>query len=528
MSAQVTSIDLQMQLAGTGWLLGQAGFSELGTSTYLGSSWTSITDVVISGGLNLTYGISGSGPADRVASTGTMTFSLDNSTSNSAGLLGYYSPNNANKRSGFELGIGVRLAITYGGITYYKWRGFLTSIEPLGGIKRDRLTNCVAVDYMDDAASSLLNQVALQINKRSDEVFTAVYNNLARPAPATSIGTGVSTFAYALDNVQDESTTALSAFQTIAASEVGFIYLKGDTTQGSTLVFENRTARQAAASSATISNDMIEMTANRSMKELLNRIKVTSYPREVDAAATTVLYSLSNANTTVASGVTLTIDAAYTDPNQKAARVGGTEMVTPVATTDYTMNTLADGTGTNLTASFTVTPTFGANSARLVIANGSGSDGFITFLQLRGKGIYTYDATISTSQDTESQYLYGINTLSYDMPYQDTLTVGQSAADYFKYVYKNPLTYLRDITIDANASSTLLSYALAREISDRITVSETVTGLSADYFINSVNLAITANNQIAATWTLAPSAGAVWLLGTAGSSELGSTTVLGF
>ena len=528
MSAQVTSIDLQMQLAGSGWLLGQTGFSELGTSTYLGSTWTSITDVVISGGLNLTYGISGSGPADRVASTGTMTFALDNSTSNSAGLLGYYSPNNANKRSGFELGIGVRLAITYGGITYYKWRGFLTSIEPMGGIKRERVTNCVAVDYMDDAASSLLNQVALQINKRSDEVFTAVYNNLARPAPATSIGTGVSTFAYALDNVQDESTTVLSAFQTIAASEVGFIYTKGDTTQGSTLVFENRTARQASASSATISDDMIEMTANRSMKELLNQIKVTTYPRQVDAAATTVLYNLSNANTTVASGATLTIDAAYTDPNQKAARVGGTAMFTPVATTDYTMNTLADGTGTNLTASFTVTPTFGANSAKLIIVNSSGSNGFITFLQLRGKGIYTYDPTISTSQDTASQYLYGINALSYDMPYQDTLTVGQSAADYFKYVYKNPLTYLQDITIDADASATMMGYALAREISDRITVSETVTGLSAEYFINAVNLSITANNQIAATWTLAPSAGVVWLLGTVGSSELGSTTVLGF
>ena len=528
MSTQVTSVVLQMQLSGSGWLLGTIGFSELGTSTSLGSSWTNISDVVISGGLNATYGISGSGPADRVASTGTLTFSLDNSESNSAGLLGYYSPNNANKRSGFELGIGVRLAITYSGVTYYKWRGFLTSIEPLGGIKRERTTQCVAVDYMDDAASALLNQVALQINKRSDEVFSAVYANLARPAPATSIGVGASTFAYALDNVQDESTSVLSAFQTIAASEVGFIFTKGDTTQGGTLVFENRTARQASASVTTISNDMIEMTANRSMKELLNRIKVTTYPREVDAAATTVLYNLSNTNTTVATGATLTIDAAYTDPNQKAARVGGTAMVTPVATTDYTMNTLADGTGTNLTANFTVTPTFGANSAKLIIVNTSGSDGFITFLQLRGKGIYTYDPTISTSQDTASQYLYGINSLSYDMPYQDTLTVGQSAADYFKYVYKNPLTYLRDITIDANASPTMMGYALSREISDRITVSETVTGLSADYFINAVNLSITSNNQIAVTWTLAPSAGAMWLLGTVGSSELGSRTVLGF
>ena len=528
MSAQVTSVDLQMQLSGSGWLLGETGFSEVGDSTYVGSSWTSITDVVITNGLELTYGILGSGPADRVASTGTMTFALDNSESNSAGLLGYYSPNNANLRSGFELGIGVRLAITYGGTTYYKWRGFLTSIEPMGGVKRDRLTHCVAVDYMDDAASALLSQVALQIDKRSDEVFTAVYEDLARPAADTSIGVGESTFAYALDNVQDESTPVLSAFQTIAASEVGFIYVKGDTVQGGTLVFEGRNVRQASASSATLSNDMLEMTATRSVKELLNRVNVTTYPREVDANATTVLYILANTNTTVAAGATLTIDAAYTDPDQKASRVGGTAMVTPVATTDFTMNTLADGTGTNLTASFTVTPIFGGNSAKLTIVNGSASSGFITFLRLRGKGIYTYDQTISTSQDLDSQYLYGINTLSYDMPYEDTLTVGQSAADYFKYVYKSPLTYLRDLTFDANGSSTLMSYALAREISDRITVSETVTGLSADYFINGISLSIGANDQIQATWTLSPSARSIWLLGTAGSSEIGSTTVLGF
>ena len=527
MSAEVTSVDLQMQLAGSGWLLGEVGFSEIGESTYVGAVWTSITDVVITNGLDLIYGISGSGPSNRVASTGTMTFELDNSASNSAGLLGLYSPNNSNCKAGFELGIGVRLAITYGGTTYYKWRGILSSIEPVGGVKRDRVTQCIAVDYMDDAASSLLSQVALQIDKRSDEVFEAVYEELARPAPATSIGTGSSTFAYALDNVQDENTTVLSAFQTIAVSEVGYIYVKGDTTQGGTLVFEGRNARQTAAVSATLDNDMIEMTANRSMKDLLNRVNVTTYPRKVDANPTTVLYQLSNANTTVPSGGTLTIDAAYTDPSQQASRVGGTGMVTPVATTDYTMNTASDGSGSNLTASFSVTPVFGGNSAKLTIVNGSASDGYITFLRLRGKGIYTFDATISTSQDTDSQTLYGINTLSYNMPYEDTLTVGQEAASYFASVYKDPLTSLREVTFEANASATLMGYALAREISDKVTIEETVSGLDADYYINAISLSLSAKNQISVTWALAPSTG-VWLLGTAGMSEIGTTTLLGF
>ena len=53
--------------------------------------------------LTATYGISGGGPTDRVASTGSMQFQLNNSASNSAGLVGYYSLGHANARSGFDL-----------------------------------------------------------------------------------------------------------------------------------------------------------------------------------------------------------------------------------------------------------------------------------------------------------------------------------------------------------------------------------------------------------------------------------------
>ncbi len=520
------TIALEMQFTGSGWLLGENGFSELGTTTSLTGSWVDVTnDVIISNNVTAQYGIRGSGANDRVASTGTLTFQLDNSVNNSGGVVGYYSPNNVNVRSGFNLGIGVRLSITFGGYTYYKWSGFLNSIEPLGGVKRQRVTNCIALDWMDTAASAKLSQVALQINKRSDEVFTAVYNNLARPAPSVTTGTGASTFAFALDNVQDESTTVLSAFQTIAASEVGFIYVKGNTTLGGELVFENRTARQVTSSSATINNDMLEMSTSRSIKDLMNDIKVETFPRLVDAASTSVLYLLQNANTSITGGATLSIDASYTDPNQKASRVGGTAMVTPVAFVDYLMNTQADGSGSDLTASLSIVETFGANSAKLVLTNNSSQTGFLTLLKLRGKGIYTYDHTISSSIDASSQYDYGINTLSYSMPYEDTLTVGQNAADYFLSLYKDPLTYMSDITIDGNMSSQFMTYIGALEPSSRITVTETVTGLNNDYFINGVDLVISAGNHVRATYTLVPAFTNLWILGT---STLGVDTVLGF
>ena len=83
------------------------------------AGWTDISDDVLPP-VHGTYGILGNGPTDRVAGTGTMTFTLNNSVSNSGGLAGYYSPGHTNCLSGFEAGIGVRLGVTYDGKTRYK------------------------------------------------------------------------------------------------------------------------------------------------------------------------------------------------------------------------------------------------------------------------------------------------------------------------------------------------------------------------------------------------------------------------
>src|SRR5262245_8745037 len=119
--------------------------------------WVDVTrDVRADTPIRLEYGIQGTSPTDRVASTGTLTFSLDNSEANSQGPLGPCSPNPANVRAGFGLGIGVRLAITYDDVPRYKWRGTLDAIQPVPGIAGTRRVQCVAVDWMDEAAKARL------------------------------------------------------------------------------------------------------------------------------------------------------------------------------------------------------------------------------------------------------------------------------------------------------------------------------------------------------------------------------------
>ena len=74
-------------------------------------TWTDVTaDVDSASRLNIAYGISGAGPRDLVAGTGTSSFSLQNHAANSAATQGYYSPLHASVRSGWALGIGIRIS----------------------------------------------------------------------------------------------------------------------------------------------------------------------------------------------------------------------------------------------------------------------------------------------------------------------------------------------------------------------------------------------------------------------------------
>jgi hypothetical protein len=104
--------------------------------------------------------------------------------------------------------------------------------------------------------------------------------------------------------------------------------------------------------------------------------------------------------------------------------------------------------------------------------------------------------------------------------------VGQGAADFFLGKFKNPLAQARRITVLATTAA-LLTQILTRDISDRITLSETVTGVSDDFFINAVELSVTANGHVMASYTLAmaadPFSALYWMLGT---SVLGTNTLL--
>jgi hypothetical protein len=506
----------------------------------VGLGWTNVSaDVRANVPIRWKYGIDGNGLTDRVASPGSLTFALNNSTLNSGHLLGYYSLGHVNCRSGFTTGINVRLKIVFAATTYVKFHGRLSSVIPAAGQYGSRVSLCVVHDWMDEASRAKLKRVPLQTNKRADEVTTTIVAAMSRQPVSQTFGTGRDTYVFALDSSPEEGLGVLNEFQRIAQSEVGYIYVRGNTGSGGELVFESRTDRAGKnVNVATFDNTMYALDVASDRDDVVTRLQVVQHPKRKDLA-NIVLFTLRDSSVSIDTAISLgsgevkTLIAEFSDPNNRGQRIGATSVVTPlVATTDYLFNAAADGSGTNLTASLIVTSTIlGASAAAITFQNTNAAAGFVTFLQIRGLGIYDLVDVIWEQESTSVATAKGENTLTYDMPYQSDPDVCDGAARYFLALFQTQVSNVAGISILGNVSSTLMTHALAREPGERIGLAEAATGLTTTggYFIQSCEGEISKGLILKMRWGLAPASQQVfWLLGTAGVSELGSTTILGF
>jgi hypothetical protein len=496
--------------------------------------WTEVTDWMRDTGIEVTWGLGSGSPTARVAVTGSLQFDLNNDISNSGQLLGYYSPNHANKRGGFDYSIPVRFSVTDPAspdAPYYKFVGKLVDITPEGGEYLSRVTHCRAVDYMDELARMAQPSIPIITNDDSIEIQAKLVNYVTnKPHAMTPISGGVETFVYGIDVAQDELSAVLQELKRVVDSEPGFLYLRGGQSGAGILTCENRQVRQLKTVDWTFDNDMVGLEVTRTRNEIINRVRATSYPRTVDSAATTELFRL-NTVVPIPAGERISFRAPYTASSGAGTRIGGKDVVTPVITTDYTANSAADGSGSNLTATMVVEFTGGANSAEVAITNNDVVTAYITLFKIRGKGVYTYNAVTIEAVVEESRRKHGDNVLSLDMPYQHDPSAAKTAGEYVLNIWQNEATLARRMTIMPPDDDTdLKTTACAIDVGDMVRVTETVTGLSGhEYFVNHVSMKVWNADWMEVEVQLQPGDNTTgWLLGVVGRGELGVATYLGF
>ena len=450
--------------------------------------WIDLTpDVQVSPYPKWNRGIMSNKPDKAVGDPGYLSFDLDNSSDNSASTQSYYSPGSSDCWADWRPGLPVRLYFSFeSDIPYYKFYGHImpNGIKADPGAKGNRKVHVTVGDFMAFASRHEIRGLTVQASKRADEVIPLVLANIPTEYQplATSLDTGVYTFPTVFDCVRSGVTTAVSEFEKLAKSELGFIFEIGDRTGGQTLKFQNKTRRGSATAFSISKSDsqssfllmetsdfllletgykiLLDEIQSASFTQgylsegtqisygdnLYNRVRTTVYPRQVDAAATTVLFSLQDDFTLASLETKNNFECRYKDPSGGLTRINGTDMRVP--TTDDFYAETSDGV--DATTDITLTATFYSDAAVYNLVNNVASSRIVKTLKAVGKGIYLYDPITNVYNTSDSQERYGLSSLDWDMKYQNDPTVGDGLAAQIIAAYSSPEESMERAEIFAN------------------------------------------------------------------------------
>lgn len=404
---------------------------------------------------------------------------------------------------------------------YVKHRGRVHVIDPDPGVDvGDWEVRVTSYDGMRELAEAELREVDLLTDVSESAALTEILDAVpavSQPV-ARDIDPGIESFAYVFDDMQG-GTKALGVIYDVALSAYMLVAMKGD----GTLIALNHSSRATAASQFTFTNTMHGLSVPLDLGNVYNDVRLTIHKRSASVNPDEELFSLESA-IAIAPSTTEEVWTNYSDPNDRQTAVGGTAIVTTlVAGTHYQAFSSPVG-GVDLTSSLTPTLTPFASTAKWALQNTSATDTiYVTVLKVIGKALRDPGPETYTASSVQS---YGTRTLKLDLRY---LSNGNSAAGYAALL-ENMFNDLQDqvlaLEINGNYSSDFLRQALAREPGDVITVSETLTGVSTEAVIHSVDIDVSEVGVMTCRWGLAPPApdDDPWVLDV---DQLGTGTILG-
>lgn len=456
------------------------------------------------------------------ASAGRCTLEMDNSdgrysTLNTAGSL---YPNVLPARK-----IRIRTSVPQEEIL---WQGYLATIEQSPRSRQDRPTALLS-------AYGPLSWLAEK--KASTQVFTNILGGAAIhkilddggwPLRDRNIDTGQVTMA----RWKADGDLVISHLREIEETELGYI---GESKDGK-IVFEDNqhrlsppfTTPQATfsdANGAALPYEMIKQ--EDPWREIYNIAEAEVVTYTVQSLA--VLWSLSEVIAINASDTT-DLWALYPNDGDASNAYAVDAWTTPVATTDYLANSQADGLGTNKTANVSITVDKFANAMKISITNNDAGTVYITFLQARGTPVYANDPIRVVVEDATSQAKFGERTYPLPGKFYPSTSVALSYGQLTVARYKDQLAVL-SISFQANVSSSHMTQALTRDVSDRIALvaqgtlpSGAQLGINSEFFIEAEYHELSLNGH----WVTYEVSDArfdtgFWLLGT---GMLGTTTKL--
>jgi hypothetical protein len=268
------------------------------------------------------------------------------------------------------------------------------------------------------------------------------------------------------------------------------------------------------------------LTVTMAVAPVINLAQVTVYPVETLGAVQDIWQARSTLR--IAPGQTRVVYAPFRDENGE--RVGAVDVIEPVATTDYLVNELSDGSGFNYTnsPSFSLATEIEATRAKFTISSTATGPLYVTLLKIRGKPIRVWDPIVVEESDSASQAAYEVRAAALDLPMQDDPVFAQSYAEYLIGRFKDPFLLADQVLVRAREKVGNVN-VFSLDLMDKVIVNETQSGATMlQHWIRGVEYDLTAQTFTVILRLERADERQYWLLGKQGYGELGAATRLGF
>lgn len=187
----------------------------------------------------------------------------------------------------------------------------------------------------------------------------------------------------------------------------------------------------------------------------------------------------------------------------------------------------ASPTFTSGTASVSVTPLGG--KANVSVINSDTTPAVMSALTVSGAPTIQQNSLTVTSMDTDSIGKYGKRGYSLNLAAVESYNDIKAIADFELSRRATPFGAINKIEFFNADNGTANAHQITHTIGDRINVVASELSHNADYFIIGEKHEIGLGHNHKTIWYMEQSAAnAFWILGAAGYSELGNTTILGY
>jgi hypothetical protein len=287
-----------------------------------------------------------------------------------------------------------RLRVRVGTETVYTL--FVGKLKNLQPATQDRLP--IYKLEIEDPWADLEDQdvfLPVQESLPTDELLGAVLDKVGY-AFDRSLQSGVEAPRYYWAD-QERASTVL---QTLAESELGFFSIAAD----GTATFKNRWDPSTAPVGPIRDGDIVAPPILLQPWEVVrNHIRITVNPMVKRSVA--ALFELETAKPYIEAGGSLEF---WAELRYNGARVAATNLQTPSGA-DFAVNALEDGTGTDLTASMSLTVSAFGDVCQCRIENNGAIAGYLTTLILRGEPIERLAPVFVSRESGEADAILSLN-----------------------------------------------------------------------------------------------------------------------